>query len=444
MSGVVVCGIACSSSRGGLPDPAPSRVEKGSVELALVTPDGVSIPEITYRVVDSNGETVERAEVAVGAQETFTFFLRLPEGAQYELLLEAVGQWEGESIPCEGRARFNILDGAVTQVALDVTCTADGRALQSEVGGAQVTANVTLEDDSDCGITQLSVGPLVAYAGDPISVRGVAQPASAIFEWATTGGLVGSFDLLDDDPTGGTFFCSQGQGEVLLRIRNGECEAEASVPVACAVPSVCGDGNLDRGEECDDGNTVEGDGCGPGCSAERCGDGIVQRGESCDDGNADPGDGCSSTCAHEVCGNGTLEGGEQCDDGNLTEGDGCGRNCTIESCGDGIVQAALGEQCDDGNREVGDGCSLACLFEDGDEDGVVDLLDACQDTDTTPVGADGCSLEQRCPCDDDWQSNAQYLSCVSNVLDAMFAAELVDADERASLQLVAAELGCGE
>lgn len=63
---------------------------------------------------------------------------------------------------------------------------------------------------------------------------------------------------------------------------------------------VCGDGNLDDGEECDDGNQDAGDGCSPDCTIEPyCGDGNLDDGEECDDGNQDAGDGCSPECTIE-------------------------------------------------------------------------------------------------------------------------------------------------
>ncbi len=37
-------------------------------------------------------------------------------------------------------------------------------------------------------------------------------------------------------------------------------------------------------------------------------------------------------CPAQVCGNGDLEFGEECDDGNLTDGDGCDVDCTIGTC----------------------------------------------------------------------------------------------------------------
>jgi cysteine-rich repeat protein len=66
---------------------------------------------------------------------------------------------------------------------------------------------------------------------------------------------------------------------------------------------------------------------------ESCGNGIVDRDEECDDGNSASGDGCSRACTLELagCGDNTLDPGEECDDGNLTDGDGCSATCRIES-----------------------------------------------------------------------------------------------------------------
>ncbi|MGD8759696.1 MAG: DUF4215 domain-containing protein [Anaerolineales bacterium] len=98
---------------------------------------------------------------------------------------------------------------------------------------------------------------------------------------------------------------------------------------------MCGDGNLDLGEECDDGNNEPGDGCSPDCMLELpppcCGDGRLDQGEECDDGNNEPGDGCSPDCTLEpYCGDGILDPGEECDDGNNQPGDGCSPDCTLE------------------------------------------------------------------------------------------------------------------
>ncbi len=71
--------------------------------------------------------------------------------------------------------------------------------------------------------------------------------------------------------------------------------------------SVCGDGNVEPGEDCDDGNQTNGDGCdddtagGGNCTPTGCGNGVVTAGEECDDGNAEECDGCNSACTAGPC-----------------------------------------------------------------------------------------------------------------------------------------------
>jgi cysteine-rich repeat protein len=200
--------------------------------------------------------------------------------------------------------------------------------------------------------------------------------------------------------------------------------------------NVCGDGVVDRSEQCDDGNTVDGDGCSSTCQIEtpspaRCGDGVVNgteqcdaggetstcnadctnsrcgdgtvnahAGEQCDDGNTVNGDGCSSSCHTETpppsgCGDGVVNGTEECDGGG-SETATCNTNCTTSRCGDSIVNTLAGEQCDDGNQVNGDGCSSTCQIESTTPpppvtcgNGTVDTGEECDDGNTT--GCDGCS-----------------------------------------------------
>jgi cysteine-rich repeat protein len=148
------------------------------------------------------------------------------------------------------------------------------------------------------------------------------------------------------------------------------------------VGGTCGNGHVDRGEQCD-----EGPNGGPGCSStcqllgaraggSTCGNDDVAEGEACDDGNTQNGDGCSSDCLHEgssrivaVCGNGRLEPGETCE--RPAPGapfpPGCDpvtclhTGTNAPTCGNGVIDP--GEDCDDGNVLNGDGCSSHCLAE---------------------------------------------------------------------------------
>lgn len=169
---------------------------------------------------------------------------------------------------------------------------------------------------------------------------------------------------------------------------------------------LCGNGVLDRGEQCDAKERVCGVGpnqglvcfadadCGggrcnalrdrPGCSAgclsagssggSVCGEGTVGYGETCDDGNTVAGDGCSNVCLHEgssrvisTCGNGVVEPGESCEriggvwPANcdrltcLNQGTpACSTAVTTNCCGNRTVEG--GEDCD-GTP----GCSNRCL-----------------------------------------------------------------------------------
>jgi cysteine-rich repeat protein len=168
--------------------------------------------------------------------------------------------------------------------------------------------------------------------------------------------------------------------DVLDRINNNS-NTELGDECGDDVPEepICGDGELDDGEQCDDGNNDDGDGCSANCTTEEdgeepiCGDGTLDEGEECDDGNTDNGDGCDAECNDEddlgnpFCGDGSVDEGEECDDGNRDDDDACSNQCTVNEdeernvCGDGELEGE--EECDDGNTRDGDGCSRVCTEE---------------------------------------------------------------------------------
>ncbi len=226
---------------------------------------------------------------------------------------------------------------------------------------------------------------------------------------------------------------------------------------------MCGDGVLERSEQCDDGNTVSGDGCSRICQIEAnwncpnpgqpcqylgvCGNGVLTTNKACDDGNTVSGDGCSADCktvetgficrvpgkpCEPKCGDGITKGYETCDDGNTVSGDGCSSTCKVEPgfqcagtpstctatvCGNGVKEA--GEGCDDGNTLPYDGCSPTCQIEPqcgtassavgacktGCGDGI--LLRGTEECDDgNLLDGDGCSHD--CKIEKGWTCTSAY------------------------------------
>ena len=208
-------------------------------------------------------------------------------------------------------------------------------------------------------------------------------------------------------PTGGGGGGQGGGGGGIIVNLDARSASSADASVDHPGGGTCGDGVVERSEQCDDGNTVNGDGCSRLCQIEAnwdcptegkpctyfgsCGSGVLTSNKDCDDGNSVGGDGCSSDCktvetgyicrvpgkpCSTRCGDGIMKGFETCDDGNTGSGDGCSATCKIEPgfdctgspstckptvCGNGKKEA--GETCDDGNTLPYDGCASNCQSE---------------------------------------------------------------------------------
>src|SRR5205823_10647776 len=90
-----------------------------------------------------------------------------------------------------------------------------------------------------------------------------------------------------------------------------------------------------------------------------CGNGVVDPGEQCDPGDSSNIYACNSDCTWKtaVCGDNVLELGEQCDDGNRTPGDGCENDCTRTSCS-APVPTSRGATCESTPAASPDGSLL--------------------------------------------------------------------------------------
>jgi len=122
-----------------------------------------------------------------------------------------------------------------------------------------------------------------------------------------------------------------------LNDHSGYCNSMCTGPT-----SVCGNGELETGEQCDDGNTVDGDYCSADCQfiTGRCGDGDQQTNETCDEGENNGFHGhCNLTCSGtSSCGDGELGYDEVCEPGTMEAPFPCSRIPQFASTGEtGIV-----------------------------------------------------------------------------------------------------------
>lgn len=194
---------------------------------------------------------------------------------------------------------------------LDITVTGTGCLS----GWIDWTAN---DDFADAGEVVLDNVPVTAGT----ATYSITIPGSAVLP-AT---YFARFRLFARDDPGGANDCSTPKaptgefecGEVedyLLAIEiptptptQTPTATPTSTPTLSPTPvPVCGNSDLEVGEECDDGNLVDEDGCDSNCRVTGCPNGVVTTGEECDDGNDVNLDGCDNDCTVSIC---SITGGQ--------------------------------------------------------------------------------------------------------------------------------------
>ncbi len=119
----------------------------------------------------------------------------------------------------------------------------------------------------------------------------------------------------------------------------------------------------------------------------------------------------------EICGDDQTSWELDCRSGNMRGFDDC--LVAGAAAADGNIDDDCCTSCTDDLAE----CSVSV---DSDGDGVDDDLDLCADSASgDTVDADGCSIADHCPCDDDWKNHGDYVSCVSETTEAFEDAGLI-------------------
>ncbi len=199
------------------------------------------------------------------------------------------------------------------------------------------------------------------------------------------------------------------------------------------------DGVCDENDSCpttpnSDQTDSDGDGQGDACDAcpadplnDADGDGVCGNVDNCastpnsDQADSD-GDGQGDAC--DAC---------PADPANDADGDGvCGN---VDNC----PTVANGDQADADGDGIGDACD-----DDDDNDGVPDPTDECPGTTAGPVNADGCSVDQLCPCVAPWKNHGMYVSCVAHVTTDFVNAGLLTNQQRSQLVSTAGQSSCGK
>lgn len=240
---------------------------------------------------------------------------------------------------CTGSAPFSITSDVRTDVFVRLNCQSEER-----LGAVRVTG-----DFNRCAeLTMVVVSPLQVSVGFDIDVFATAdddEGDSINFVWEATGGTI-------DDPAAGsgsdpaestTFYTCEASGFQTITARVTDdffmfCEDSWTVEVECAPAALCGNGDIDPGEDCDPPNGVT---CDADCQRiPTCGDSILDPGEDCD-----PPDGvfCDAACQDiDPC---AVPG--ICDDTDNCTADACSANPVDNTAVCDYTPEPDGTACDD-------------------------------------------------------------------------------------------------
>jgi hypothetical protein len=88
--------------------------------------------------------------------------------------------------------------------------------------------------------------------------------------------------------------------------------------------------------------------------------------------------------------------------------------------------------------------SVPACEPDADDDDVPNAEDACPGTpEEEIVNANGCSIDQLCPCDAQWRNHLQYVLCVTKSTATFVKERLITKMEGVEILAEAVRSSCG-
>ncbi|NIP30326.1 MAG: hypothetical protein GTO02_09625 [Candidatus Dadabacteria bacterium] len=85
----------------------------------------------------------------------------------------------------------------------------------------------------------------------------------------------------------------------------------------------------------------------------------------------------------------------------------------------------------------------ADVLADSDSDCIPDEYDLCPDSTTSIVNSSGCSLDQLCPCEDNWENHGQFVKCTTAAAGQLLDEYVISKEEKNQIVMDNAKSGCG-
>lgn len=150
-----------------------------------------------------------------------------------------------------------------------------------------------------------------------------------------------------------------------------------------------------------------------------------------DDGVANADDNCVNVTNQDQSNHDDDSLGDACDTDDDNDG--------LMDGGDNCPLTANEDQSDTDRDGIGNACDA-----DDDNDGLNDGLDQCLETQLDAiVDENGCSIEDTCPCDNEWKNHGAFVRCNAYTSGSFVEDGLITEEEKGETMSLAGQSACG-